>query len=157
MILTEKQRKAMFAKAKKGVKISDVVDETIKGVQQENTGKIADGKPVYFFRVDHSSLVGNQNFEKNLKHEITKAIQGIKYETIDEYVPKTEIRVYNNKDDKNPDLTLTVSWLQRIQTTHNKKYPTLPSNMSPQHRRTIVVNKNDKKTSYIVGSWTDDD
>jgi hypothetical protein len=150
--LNREQERAMFAKAKKGVKISDVVDETIKGVQQENTGKIADGKPVYFFRVDHSSLVGNQNFEKNLKHEITKAIQGIKYENIDEYVPKTEIRVYNNKDDKNPDLTLTVSWLQRE--TKKRRFSIIDKDN--EHRRTIIVNKNNKKTAYIVGNWVVD-
>jgi hypothetical protein len=139
----------MFVKAKKGIKISDVVDETIKGVQQQNTGKILDGKPVYFFRVDHSSLIGNQNFEKNLKHEITKAIQGIKYESIYEYVPKTEIRVYNNKEDKNPDLTLTVSWLQRE--TKKPRFSIIEKDN--EHRRTIIVDKNNKKTAYIVGNW----
>jgi hypothetical protein len=134
---------------KKGVKISDVVDYTIKGLEQQNTGKISNGKPVYFFRVDHHTQIGNQNFEKNLKHAITKAIMDVKHEYSFDFISKTEIRVYNNLEDKNPDLTLTVSWLQRE--TKKPRFSIIEK--IDEHRRTIVVDKNNKKTLFIVGNW----
>ncbi len=167
--MNDEQRKAMWAKKKNKVKISDIADKVVKNVKPKYVYDLwKDGsslKAQYSVSntdrgTNNVGLADNDNeFNRNLKKRIIEAIRSNRYDSMKSAVSnheKQENNWFSQYDEFDVTVGNDVIQIQKMWETRNVKKTNKYGHKDnwDQHRLLVKIKDDDK--IYAVTNWVDD-